>query len=65
MKKLKMIIALFLATVLMLAVLSGCSKHGKCEECGQNEKLNEYTDNDGDIHWYCDNCYSMAKFFGV
>ncbi len=64
MRRFKTIITLFFAAVLMLTVLSSCSKHGECEGCGQNEKLNKYIEEDGDIHWYCDACYNMAKFFG-
>ena len=59
----KRLIAIFFVAVFMLATLAGCAKRGECEECGQNEKLNKYVEKDGDIRWYCDDCYRMAKFF--
>lgn len=50
-------------TVMMAAVLAGCGKKGECEDCGQVEKLNEYVDEDGESHWYCDDCYRMEKLY--
>lgn len=63
MKNSKKTIAVFFLTILMLMSLSGCGKRGACEECGQTEKLNKFVEKDGDIHWYCDTCYNMAKLF--
>ncbi len=57
------IVALILSLMLALSGLSGCSKTGNCEECGQKEKLNEFVDSRGKTHWYCDDCYRMAKVF--
>ncbi len=58
----KCMIALFLV-LFMLTTLSGCDKRGACDECRQNEKLNKYVEKDGDVRWYCDDCYRMAKLF--
>lgn len=58
----KHIIIVFMA-IIMLIALSGCGKRGECEECGQTEKLNKFVEDDGDIRWYCDDCYRMAKLF--
>ena len=55
--------AIFFLTIIMLIVLSGCAKRGKCEECGQVETLNKFVEDDGDIRWYCDDCYRLAKLF--
>lgn len=63
MKIYKRIIVCLLTTILMLATLSGCGKHGKCEQCGQDEKLKEFTDSYGNSSWYCEDCYRMAKLF--
>lgn len=64
MKNFKRIMVGFLLTALMIVTLSGCGKRGECEDCGQNEKLNKYVEEDGDVHWYCDDCYRMEKLFG-
>jgi len=58
----KCTIALFLV-LFMLATLAGCAQHGVCDECRQIEKLNKYVEKDGEVHWYCDDCYRMAKLF--
>lgn len=64
MEKRKKIKFSFLAILLVSVFFCGCSKNGKCESCGQIEKLNKYV-NDHDIeYWYCDDCYSMQKMFG-
>lgn len=59
----KKIIVSLLAASLMLTALSGCGKHGKCEQCGQDDKLKEFTDSHGNSSWYCEDCYRMAKLF--
>lgn len=63
MKNYKRIIISLLAAILMLAALSGCGKHGKCEQCGQDENLKEFIDSRGNSSWYCEDCYRMAKLF--
>lgn len=63
MKNLKIrIVTLFLA-VLILVSISGCSKRGMCDGCGQDEKLNEFVQDNGKVYWYCDDCYRIAKIF--
>ena len=57
----KRIILALLAVVTMVCLLCGCAHVGVCEECGQREKLNQFVDEDGDIYWYCDDCYRIAK----
>lgn len=63
MKSLKRFAVIFIVLIFMFTTLAGCAKRGECEECGQNEKLNKYVEKDGDIRWYCDDCYQMAKLF--
>lgn len=54
----------FLLVVIMALLVSGCDKTGECEGCHQTEKLQKYVEEDGDIHWYCDDCYKFEKMFG-
>ena len=63
MKNTKKYLAIFFLIIFMLIALSGCGKRGECEECGQTETLTKFVDTDGDIHWYCNDCYRMAKLF--
>lgn len=63
MKTLQKFLVILMMTVMMASVLAGCGKKGECEDCGQVEKLNEYVDEDGESHWYCDDCYRMEKLF--
>lgn len=63
MENFKRIMAALLLIALMFVTLSGCGKHGKCEGCGQTESLNKFEEYDGDVRWYCDTCYQMAKVF--
>ena len=65
MKKLGKLLIILLCVALLLTVLTGCSRKGYCEECGQQEKLNKYVDRDGDVHWYCDTCYQLYKMFSL
>ena len=47
-----------IAVVLLAALLcAGCAKVGKCESCGQKEKLHK-----GEKYWLCDDCYRLYKF---
>ena len=65
--KIKRITALLLVVCMLLCAafaLTGCAKKGKCEECGQTEKLKKYVDSDGDPHWLCEDCTKFAKLFG-
>ncbi len=64
MNRIKKLVAILVA-VFMLVTLSGCAKHGECESCGQNEELREYVDEDGDSYWLCEDCYHLAKLFGI
>ncbi len=63
----KRVFAIILIVVCLLTVccsLCGCDKHGECEECGQNEKLNEFvisSDNFSKTYWLCDDCYRWYK----
>ena len=59
-------IAAVAAAVVMTGALAGCgsSKTGTCEECGQTEKLTRFIEEDGTVHWLCNDCYRMAKMFG-
>jgi len=52
-----------LATALLL--LAGCSTKGECEECRQYEKLIKYESPDNGTYHLCDDCYKMAKLFGL
>lgn len=49
--------------IMLLAALlcSGCAKVGKCQSCGQKEKLNLFEHNDKK-GWLCDDCYRRYKF---
>ena len=58
----KRITALFL-TALIALTLAACSNTGVCESCGQNEKLKQFTHDDGRVEWVCDDCYRMYKLF--
>ncbi len=62
----KKMILLFLVLVMALCILAGCgsSKTGTCEECGQTEKQTRFIEEDGTVHWLCNDCYRMAKMFG-
>lgn len=59
----KRCIAAVLVSIIMLFVLSACAKQGECESCGQQESLQKFEEKNGDISWYCDDCYRMAKLF--
>lgn len=62
----KKIILVLLVMATMICVLCGCAKKGICDECGQKEVLNKFVDTeDGEVYWFCDDCYEMAKFWGV
>ncbi len=51
-----------IAVVLLAALLcAGCAKVGKCESCGQTEKLNLFEHGDAK-GWLCDDCYRLYKF---
>lgn len=51
-----------IAVVLLAALLcAGCAKVGKCESCGQKEKLNSF-EHKGEKYWLCDDCYRLYKF---
>lgn len=65
MRNFKKFTVIFFVAIFMFVTLSGCGKRGECEECGQNEKLNKYVDQNDNIRWYCDDCYKMAKLFGI
>lgn len=57
-----------IVTVIVIAlILTGCSsneKTGRCESCGQTEKLYKYVaPSTGDVYWYCQTCYNLAKLF--
>lgn len=62
MKHTKSIMLVTLALLISLT-LTACAKKGNCEECGQYEKLNKFTEKNGTVHWYCDYDYNMAKLF--
>ena len=55
----RIILVLLFASML----LAGCSRKGECDECGQIEKLNKFVAYDGDVFYYCDDCYRIAKLF--
>ena len=63
MKQFKKFTLMFVMTALIVTLFAGCGKRGKCEECGQTEKLTEFVDSYGTTHWYCNDCYRMAKLF--
>lgn len=52
-----------LLTALLLFSLAGCAHKGECESCGQTETLQKFVEDDGDEHWYCNDCYRMYKLF--
>ena len=52
-----------LLTVLLLFTLTGCAHTGKCDSCGQTETLKKFVEDDGDVMWYCEDCYRLAKLF--
>lgn len=65
--KIKRIIAAALVICMLLCMaclLTGCSKRGKCDECGQTETLKKYVDHSGDTLWLCSDCTRIAKMFG-
>lgn len=63
MTNLKIRIVTLCLVILMFVFTSGCAKSGKCDNCGQNEKLNKFVETNGDVSWYCDDCYRLAKLF--
>ncbi len=57
-----LVIGTLLVTALLLV---GCSKTGKCEECGQTEKLKKYVLSDGDTEYVCEDCSRWMKMLGA
>jgi hypothetical protein len=64
MNTVRKIASLFLATIVLSALLVGCATKGTCDDCGQYEKLNKFTDSDGDVRWVCDDDLYFEKLFG-
>lgn len=56
----KKYLAIFIALVLLALVLSGCTKSGNCELCGDYGTLHSMKRN-GVTVWLCDDCYDAAK----
>lgn len=56
---------LMLCVAFCIFAIMGCSKTGKCDVCGQREKLTRYEMVDGSTEWvcrYCKNwCIKMGK----
>lgn len=66
MKKNIKILILVILCVSSLLVLTGCDarKVGKCDFCGQTERLNRFVyENLGEVYYYCDTCFKLAKLF--
>lgn len=62
-KAFRLVIIIVLA-ISFVFLVSGCAKRGKCDNCGQTEKLNRYVDpGNGTVYWLCDACYNLAKMF--
>lgn len=45
-------------------LLTACTKHGKCDECGQEADLVKYVTESGETEWVCEFCSNMMKSFG-
>lgn len=61
----KKIVLIVLVTLVLVLSLCGCTMHGICDNCGQNEKLFTFVDpNDGEEYHLCQYCYNMAKLYG-
>lgn len=64
-KRNKRKLTIFIALLLVCVNIAGCTHKGKCEECGQYEELNKYVSQyDGEVHWFCNDCYRIAKIIG-
>ena len=67
MKKTLRCVCLFLLIASLMFAVTGCGNErtGRCENCGQRERLYRYEYKNSDkTEWYCQTCYNLAKLFG-
>ena len=66
MKKFITIVVIIALTLTAVLTLTGCSKVGICEGCGQRESLVKYIypeEYGEDPIWVCNDCYRFLKIF--